>query len=207
MTRLFTLMAIVSLTAGVAFSQQDTYCYGWEDGGDALGEYGAVNYFNDSAHVSEGLASLAIEETGSGTAQIYVAWITNLSEGDVVDASFDVYDPSLIDGDSVYPRTRIWAHYSLEDDINAYDGSAGGNDEYSDGLGWTNLGWSWTIPEGKVALVIEVRPYGADPYDQGYNWVDNLCVSIPDHAYLHFPGTGPVGVEASDWSAVKALFN
>jgi hypothetical protein len=90
-------MAIVSLTAGVAIAQQDTYCYGWEDGGTALGEYGAVNDFNDSAHVSE---------------------------GDVVDAL-----------------------------------------------------------------------------------CDNLCVSIPDHAYLHFPGTGPVGVQASDWSAVKALFN
>lgn len=207
MKQLFTLMAILSLTAGVAFAQQETYCYGWEDGGTALGEYGLVNYFNDGAHVSEGLASLAVEETGSGTGQIYVAWITNLSEGDVVDASFDVYDPSLLDGDDVYPRTRIWGHYSLEDDINAYDGSAGGNGDYSDGLGWNNLGWSWTIPEGKVALVIEVRPYGADPFDQGYNWVDNLCVSIPDHAFLHFPGTGPVGVEASDWSAVKALFN
>ena len=206
MKTMLTIAAALCLTAGLAVAQSSTHCYGWEDGGTSLGEFGNVEYFNDTAHVSEGMYSLAIAETGTGTGQIYVAWITGLMEGDVIEASFDVYDDSLVDGDSVYPRTRIWGHYSLADDIDAYDGSAGGNNDYSDGLGWNVLAHSWTIPAEKVALVIEARPYGADPFDQGYNWIDNICVTIPDHAYLHFPGEGPVSTSAANWSSVKALF-
>ncbi|MDY0108368.1 MAG: hypothetical protein RBT60_00335 [Candidatus Krumholzibacteria bacterium] len=202
-----TLVAVVIASlwiAGGALAQTQV-CYGWEDGGTALGEFGSVNYFVDSTHVSEGSYALAIEETGSGTGQIYVAWITNLIEGDEVTVSFDVYDGSLLEGDSVYPRTRIWAHYSFADDIDGYDGSAGGNDTYSDGYGWNNLSFTWVIPEGKVALVIEARPYGVDPFDQGYNWLDNLCVSAPEGAWVYFPG-GTVGTQQSSLSAVKALF-
>jgi hypothetical protein len=203
MKTLLTIIAVVAF-AGIANAQTQG-CYGWEDGGLALGEYGIVEYGpTGSGYASEGIYSLAVRETGSGTGQIYGAWIKNLNEGDVVDVSFDVYDDS--EG-SLYTSTRIWGHYALAgNDINAYDGSASGNSTYSDGLGWNTLSYSWTIPAGKTTLVVEIRPYGASPYDQGFNYVDNICVSVNnDNATIEFPG-GTVGSDDGTWSGVKALF-
>ena len=38
------------------------------------------------------------------------------------------------------------------------------------------------------------------------NWVDDICVTIPDGAFLHFPG-GPVGIQRdTTWGAVKKIF-
>ncbi len=200
MKTLLTLIAIMSL-AGAASAQ--TYaCYGWEDGGTSLGEFGLVEYANDGTNVSEGVSALSVREVGSGTGQIYAAWITGLNEGDVVTASFDAYDDSP---GSAYTSTRIWGHFALDGDINAYDGSAGGNSTFSDGLGWNNLSYTWTIPAGKTTLVVEIRPYGASPFDQTPNWVDNICVTAPEAAIIYFPG-GTVPASESSWSDMKALF-
>lgn len=197
---LITLIALFAM-AGAAQAQM-TACYGWEDAGTALGEYGLVEYYNDGTHVSEGFSALAIREIGAGTGQIYAAWICGLAEGDEVTASFDVYDDS--EG-SLYTSTRIWGHYTEEGDINAYTGSASGNYTYSDGLGWNNLSFSWIMPAGQTCLVVELRPYGASPYDQDPNWIDNLCVTAPEGVTIYFPG-GTVDDDQSSFGTVKALF-
>ena len=198
-----TLLMIVAILAFAAVAQAQTEaCYGWEDGGTALGEFGLVEYSNDGTHASMGTGALAVRETGLGTGQIYAAWITGLTEGDQVTVSFDVYDDTP---GTVYTSTRIWGHYTLDGDINAYDGSASGNGTYSDGLGWNNLSWTWTMPALKTNLCIEIRPYGADPFDQTPNWVDNLCVSAPDGVTIYFPG-GVVDADESSFGSVKALF-
>jgi hypothetical protein len=200
MKTLLTIIAILALATAV--QAQTTACYSWEDGGTSLGDYGLVSYSVDGTHASDGFFGLSVAEVGSGTGQIYVAYICGLNEGDVVTASFDVYDESA---GSVYTSTRIWGHYALPGDVNSYAGSAGGNSTYSDGLGWNNLSYTWTIPALKTCLVVEVRPYGASPFDQAPNWVDNLCVTAPDNASIQFPG-GLVAATESTWGGVKSLF-
>ena len=51
---------LVLVMAGAAQAQV-TFCYGWEDSGDALGCYNGENtdFYNDGTHVSEGVAALA----------------------------------------------------------------------------------------------------------------------------------------------------
>ena len=60
---------------------------------------------------------------------------------------------------------------------------------------------------GKTCLVVEIRPYGATPYDQTPNWVDNLCLTVPAGCTVYLPG-GTIDTSADDatWSAVKAMF-
>lgn len=200
MKTLLTIIALVAF-AGLA-NAQTTGCYGWEDGATSLGEFGIVTYSNDGTNVSEGIAALKVAETGSGTGQIYGAWVCGLSEGDQVTASFDVYDMTA---GSLYTSTRIWGHYTLSDDINNYVASANGNATYSDGLGWNNLSYTWTVPAGMTCLCVEIRPYGASPFTQEPNWVDNLCVEAPAAATITFPG-GTVGNEDESWSGIKAMF-
>ncbi len=199
MKTLLTIIAVVAF-AGLANAQTQA-CYGWEDGATALGEYGIVTYSNDGTNVSEGSSALMIAETGAGTGQIYVAWICGLNEGDQVTASFDVYDMTA---GSLYTSTRIWGHTTLADDINNYVASASGNSTYSDGLGWNNLSWTWTVT-GATCLCVEARPYGASPYDQAPNWIDNICITAPEYATITFPG-GTVANEDETWSGVKAMF-
>ncbi|MEZ4388004.1 MAG: hypothetical protein R3D98_10610 [Candidatus Krumholzibacteriia bacterium] len=207
MKALITFVAAMCLMAGLAAAQTDTWCYGWEDGGDTVGAYLPDNMYiaNTTAQAFEGSASLEIYEIGgSSTPQAYVAWITGLHEGDQVTASIQTLD--LIDGN---PSCRIWGHWTLADGtIDDYAGSAGGNSAYSGGsTDWVELSYTWTAgaaQEGQ-GLVIEIRPYNGDPW-AGSNWVDNLCVTKPVDAYLYFPGTGPVGTEAHSWTSVKSLF-
>lgn len=203
MKTLLTCLLVLAV-AGAAQAQTEA-CYSWEDGGDLLSCYLCENmtYFNDNTMASDGFASLAIAESaGSSTPQAYVAWITGLTEGDQVTVSFDVYDDSV----GANPSIRIWGHYTLDGDIEAYDGSAGGNSTYSGAVGgWETLSYTWTVAAGKTNLCVEARPYDTAPYVPTFNWVDNVCVSAPDGAYIYFPG-GTVPSEDSSWSDVKALF-
>jgi hypothetical protein len=201
---LLTLVCALTLTVGVA-AAQGTYCYGWEDGGTVLGAWEPDNLYtaNSTDQAYEGVASLEVYESANGSPQAYVAWITDLQEGDVVDASI-----WTLDNISGNPSLRIWGHYTdAGGTIDDYAGSAGGNGTYSGtSPDWIELTWSWTYPAGNDGggLVIEIRPYNATPF-AGSNWVDQLCVTIPDGASLQFPG-GPVGAQGSSLSGVKALF-
>ena len=208
MKALFTLVAAMTLLAGVAMAQQDTFCYGWEDGGTVLGAYLPDDIFlaNTTDQAYEGSNSLEIYEIGTnGTPQAYVAWLTGLHEGDSVTATIETLD--LVDGN---PSCRIWGHWTFPGGtIDDYQGSASGNNTYSGGsTDWVPLDYTWTVDaahEGS-GLVVEIRPYNSTPFD-GSNWIDNLCITKPVDAYLYFPGTGPVGVQNQSWTNVKALFN
>jgi hypothetical protein len=197
-------VALLLLVAGAA-QAQDTFCYSWEDNGDVLSCYLCENmtFYNDDTVASDGVRSLALAESdGTSTPQAYVAWITGLTEGDEVTVSFDVYDDTV----GANPSIRIWGHYTLDGDIDAYDGSAGGNSTYSGAVGgWENLAYTWTVAAGKTNLCVEARPYDTAPYGPTFCWVDNVCVTAPAGAYIYFPG-GTIPAEDNTWSGVKALF-
>ena len=94
----------------------------------------------------------------SGTPQGYVAWVTGLSEGDTVTATMWMKGASNgVDNDG---KGRLWGHYSSNDDITTYFGSASGSGDYAgEGGIWTQASHTWTIAEGQTALVIEARMY------------------------------------------------
>ena len=205
MKKLLMIVAALCLTASVA-AAQDPFCYSWEDGGTVLGAYlpDFMYLANDGSQAYHGSYSLEIYETGgTGTPQAYVAWITGLREGDTVSASIWTYDPSI----GANPSVRIWGHWTLAGGtIDDYYGSAGGNNTYSGGESWVELTQTWTAGAANdgMGLVVEIRPYNSSPW-AGSNWVDYLCITKPENAFLYFPG-GTVSAGDSSWGAVKALF-
>jgi hypothetical protein len=200
-------------------------CYGWEDTGTILGSYGnldeATNVTGPQTGTcggcpggvyscpgaSEGERYLRVQEqTHSGTPQAYLAWITNLAQGDIVDASFNGYD--ITPGAS--PSLRIWAHYTTSGDIEDYQGSASGLYDYTAGYGWDPLEYTWTFDDGggtRDALVIEARLYStpSTSADSTDFWIDDICVTAPTTAVIHFPE--PVSpVEDTSWGRIKSLY-
>ena len=167
--------------------------YGWEDGaGTILGSYGnLVNPANVTTgdEISNSLVITAGVTPNSGsqmltvsesphasTPQAYVAYIENLNAGDVVDASFFGWDSTA----AASPSLRIWGHYADNGDVTSYAGSAGGNDTYTDGSGWSSVGYSYVMPSAG-ALVIEARLYSspstADPALSSY-FIDDMTIEV-----------------------------
>jgi hypothetical protein len=186
MKKLFVFALILFVAAGSHAALN--WSYGWEDGsGTALGTYGNVGTLeNSTEQAQEGTRSLkAVEDPIGGTPQIFVWWVTGLSSGDVVTASFYCYDTTP--GGS--PSGRIWGHYTDGLDIDSYQGSAGGNDTYSDGSGWTNLQYDFNFvssgTDGRTGLVIEARMYcAADPLNVLY--YDNTHITVSrESAVIH----------------------
>jgi len=184
MRSLVSLLAVVSLCCFVTSANADTY--GWEDGvGTVLGLYGtgdppiiATNVgAPDPIHTGE--RSLKLEDNSpSGTPQAYVAWITGLTDGDMVTGSFWRYDTTP----GVSPSVRIWAHWNDDPfDVNGYNGSAGGNDDYGPSEGWDQTSWDWTVADGHTGLIIEARTYSS-PGDTV--WIDDLEVIAPEGATI-----------------------
>ncbi len=182
--------------------------YGWEDGGIVLGMFGTgdppifATNVSDPDPVHWDNAALRLEDNSpTGTPQAYVAFIWNLQPGDFVMAGFWRFD----DSPSASPSCRIWGHWndSLPGDPEGNDGSAGGNNDYGLGEGWDYTSWEWEVPAEHTGLVIEVRVY-SNPGD--IVWIDDIEVLAPEHAYIQFPGTGPVDVETRTWGEVKSLF-
>ena len=177
-------VAVISATCtSLASADIVTGHWDWEDGASTiLGSYGNLGY---AANVFDPLNSghgnvLEIHEDPIGsTPQAFVAWITGLTDGDIVTGSYW----GLGDKDSgQFAATRIWGHYtSAGGDIDSYDGSAGGNSTYS-GAEWTFLEKTWTFNGdggNHGGLVIEARIYG---YSGGSytTWIDDLNVSVDD---------------------------
>ncbi len=203
---LLTFLLTLTVAAGVA-TAQITECYGWEDGGTTVGSGFNMQWVylaNTDAEAYEGDYSLEIwENGGTTTPQAYVAWITGLQEGDEVTATVMTLD--RITGN---PSLRIWGHWTpVGGDVDSYSSSAGGNATYSGtSEEWIQLGWTWTVGAAQegMGLVVEIRPYNGSPFT-GANWIDNLCVTAPDHCWIYFPG-GVIGAQGTSLSAVKALF-
>jgi hypothetical protein len=173
-------LAVCVVIAAAPASAQQTMTHGWEDGTSTIiGQYSDIDAYNVGAPdpVHTGSRSLRlVDQAASGTPQAFIAWITNLADGDVVDASFWRYD----DTPGASPSCRIWAHYNDDPiDVNGYSGSASGNYDYGPGTGWDQVGHSWTMADGHTGLVIEVRTY-SNPGDTV--WIDDLEVTIPDTA-------------------------
>ena len=160
-------LAITGALTFTATSQAAVVDYGWEDGvGTVLGQYDAgqapMEYSNITANPHTGSHSLLIKDVDAsttGTQQGYIAWVTGLTDGDTVDASFWGYDTTA----SASPSLRIWGHYTLgTTDVNSYEGSAGGNNTYTDGLGWSQVSNSWVFDSAggtRDGIMIEVRFY------------------------------------------------
>ena len=174
-----------------------TVSYDWEDGGSYLGTSGNIDEVlsgNSDEQSRSGLYSLKIVENPiGGTPQAWVAWITGLQDGDVIDASFWVWD----DTPNASPRGRIWAHYGLASDgIGSNEGSASGNSTYSGSSLWSELSHQWIFNSNggeRDSLIIEVRMYSpsGDPVDPPTIYVDDLTVSVeaanPDGVGINVP--------------------
>jgi hypothetical protein len=187
MKRMAWAYCLVFLAIGCGYSTMMTVNYGWEDGATILGNYLPIEATNatspDPTHSGE--RSLRLIDGGVDTPEVYVAYITGLLNGETVSANLWTYD--ITPGPGVSPRARIWAHYVKNNNIDDFAGTAGGNLSYSDGSGWSNLGWNWTIDLGydRTGLVIEVRTYSnlGDTV-----WIDDLSVTVPETAKVYVPG-------------------
>ncbi len=165
-------------SAGIQFDY--TASYGWEDpnGGTILGSYGNLGYADIVDNpMGEGSVLELFEDPTGGTPQAYVGWVTGLTDGDSIYASF----MALGHNDLASSSVRIWAHYTTNDDITAYEGSAGGNSSYS-GAEWTLLDHNWTFDSNdgeRGGLVIEARIYTTSG-DSGATWIDDLFIGVGD---------------------------
>jgi len=205
------LMVLLMLGLGAGPALAITYYYGWEDGGTVLGFYGTnpdnsdvmfANYVGAPDPVHIGTYSLKLEDNmASGTPQAFVAYVWDLQMGDVVSASFWRYDTTF----DAAPSCRIWGHWNddLPGDYFAYSGSASGQTDYGPGDGWNQALFDFNNVDGHTGLVIECRTYSG-PGDIVY--IDDLEVTIPDHASIMLPSASFVGTEETSFGSVKALF-
>lgn len=223
MKKLF-VFALV-LIAVPAFAQQ-TLNYSWEDGGTTLGGTGNLCCESNVSGVQSGSPGSGLggsyscpgavdgskylhvaEDPHSGTPEVYVAWVTGLTDGDVVDATVYGYDITA----TTSPSMRIWGNYTTGSDITATAGSAGGNSTYTAGTGWDLLSWSWTFDSSsgtRDGLTIQVRLYSSpstNSPDHTDYWIDDVTVTAPVNATIHFP-QGPVSVESATWAGIKSLY-
>ena len=176
------LAAVAALVCASAATADLSTTYGWEDGNTVLGTYGNFvgSWNDDPSYVLSGNGSLyAFEDPLGGTPQGFAAWITGLSDGDVIDASFFAWD----DTHGTSPSLRIWGHYtSTGGTIDDYSGSAGGNTTYSgEKEHWEELSHSWTFDSdggARDGLVVEIRIYASSSAELGHGYVDDMTVSV-----------------------------
>ena len=190
---------ILFLFLSISFLISDSYS--WEDGGTILGSYGNVSSpenvgATDGVTPYDGNYMLKIlEDPIDGTPAAYIAWITDISEGDEITACFYGYD----DTPGSSPSMRIWSAWSDNDDINAYAGAVEGSDEYTAGTGWDQICHTWTtnsVSNGTAnweegsALVIQARLYTSSSASSSPNYFIDLVevTTSSSTATIHFPG-------------------
>lgn len=185
MYNLFLIIIIFS------FSIADTYS--WEDGGTILGTYGGTVLNAENISSTDGVDPYNGDHmlkvtTGAddATEQVFIGWVTNLSNGDEITACFYGYDETP----GAKPSFRIWGSWSDNNDINAYAGSASGNEEYTAGTGWDQVCHTWsTLTSGNwdegEALVIQARMYSDESVEY---FIDLISVeTTSDMATINFP--------------------
>lgn len=194
MSRLLLMMLALALLCSAASA--GTVTYGWEDGATVLSLYGdgtppiIVTNVGAPDPVHGGSYSLLLEDNSpTGTPQAYLAFIVGLQDGDEVTASFWRYDTTP----GASPSCRVWAHWNdTFCNIDGYNGSASGNDDYGPGTGWDETSWTYTVADGHTGLVIECRTY-SNPGDSV--WIDDMTITAPDHAVIFTPGYPPAGID------------
>lgn len=183
MTRLNRTLALAPLAllfAAVPAVADVSGSYGWEDGGTILGSYGNLGWAANVADPLGGGGSVLEihEDPVDGTPQAFVAWITGLTDGDIVHGSF----MGLGHNDLGTSSVRLWGHYTdTGGTIDDYAGSASGNSSYS-GATWTMLEYDWTFDSDggdRDGLVMEARIYTSGS-DNGSAYVDDLSVYVED---------------------------
>ncbi len=210
MKKLLAMVLMLALASGMALAQE-TYTTDFEDGtSTVLGLYGTgappmiVSNVMAPDPVYMGLHSLRLEDNSpSGTPQAFMGWVRGLQNGDVITAGFWRFD----DSPGASPSVRIWGHWNDDpSDITGYAGSAGGNGEYGDGLGWDWHEWTWTVEGDHTGLIIEARTYSSEGHT---SWIDDFTVTIPsrDGIELLMPHADePVATQDATISHIKALY-
>ncbi len=208
----------ISLVAAIAVAflalpvaAQNIASCGWEDGTSTiLGSYGnLVNPQNVMSPVHAGAHALSVtEDPEGGTPQAFLGFVEGLTDGDEITASFWGYDTTP----AASPSLRIWASFAQSGDINAYAGSAGGNNTYTDGTGWSQLSWTWTFDSDggtRDALVVQARLYSITDSGVGATFfIDDVEVSTTSSTATITLACGddPVSVDNNTWGGVKALY-
>ncbi|MBN1424586.1 T9SS type A sorting domain-containing protein [Candidatus Fermentibacteria bacterium] len=193
--------AVLVTCGGVAVAQQ-SMTFNWEDGvSTALGTYNNVVLENTAEQAQSGSRSLKYTKSPNegSTPQVYVWWITGCADGDVIDASFYVYDVT----GGTYPSGRIWAHYTSDpNDISSYSGSASGSASYSSGIGWEQLSHQWTFASSgdDEGFVVEARIYATAGADSVI-YIDNTSISTTSSTAVIHNAAGAVPVELVSFAA------
>ena len=195
-----TLIAAMTALASAGVAAADvTYTSTWDDqsGPAFLTSFDGSNdnltfgYQNEGYNDSTGWF---MNEAGlSGTPNATAAWITGLSEGDTVTVS--MWFRGTEDGTGT-SKGRLWGHYTANDDIDAYDGSASGASGYAGAdFTWELQEHTWTIGADKTALAVEARIYSSPSTDSegsAYLIGDNMTVTVSnDLATVNMGGTIP----------------
>lgn len=192
---------LIFVAAASAFANQ-TATFDWEDGTTtALGTYGGnIALANSTEQAHGGTYSLKMTESPlSGTPQAFIWWVTGLTDGDQITASFYVYDTTP----SANPSGRIWAHSTpVGGVVTDYGGSLSGNSTYSDGTGWSLMSYTWTFDSSSGAndgFVLEARIYSGTDGDSIY--IDDTAIDVSsDTATVYDASGATVPVELQSFS-------
>jgi len=186
-------LAVTLTSAKGLVATAPAYETGFETPGAVpLGTYTGSNDNIVVDQISEGCYSYpscfeATEDPLSGTPQVYVASVHNLSPYD------HVYAQLWLKGAGGSTKARVWASY-FEGEVSEYAGSHpdGGPSDYKGMDGeWGLSSFTWPIGLEKTGLVIQARVYC---YDLDYNSVliDNLLISTNSTtAYVEMADQAP----------------
>ncbi len=197
-------LVFFSLFVTLTFAQETT-SYSWEDGtGTILGSYGNLASPANVGTTSgisphDGSRMLTVSESPlDGTPQAFIAWVTDLSAGQSIEACFYGYDNTP----SSAPSLRVWGSWSTNNDITSYQGSADGNTDYTDGSGWGQVCHTFSTNQENwdsgEALVIQARLYSSSSGpDPTVYYIDLVEVTAPNGSTVNYPGTASGCTNAS----------
>lgn len=218
MRRILITLLFCGLLAVPALAAQ-TYTYNWDGTADFLGcfdndvEVSVDSSYNRPGSAGNGLC-LTKNTFGGGYVLGFVATVWGLQESDEVYVSIWRYDPM-----SDMPYFALWAHYNdalyeasdaRGQDMAVDDGNCYGNAMLGMQNGWEEYTYTWTVKPGHSGMVIDAQIYGST---NSQMWVDDLTLTVPDHANVRTPSTiymsgGEVTpVDQMCWTAVKQLFD
>lgn len=181
--------------------------YGWEDEvGTAFNTTGNITQIENTGTFGDvspnsGERMLRVRQgSPTGTPQVWIAFVENLQDGDEIFASFHGYDDTA----GVNPRLRIWGHYAVSGDPMSNAGSAGGNNTYSSGIGWEEIGHTWTFDSNggaRDALMIEARLYAPTGEEDTDFFLDDIYVEVCSdnpNVTVTFPADAPGPADPCD---------